>query len=515
MELAYDHITESLSKFIVNKYLKPCKLWPIIHPNYISYIGFIVSLQSFVYCMLGLPGYMLNFGISNFIACILDDIDGIVAREKGIGSDHGSVIDYGIDAVTFLMYAMCLPVLFPGCVYIEYISAFGLITSISSHIIHQLDPSKPLLIGLDDYGVNTVVSINLIFSILYTIFSSQFIYTVWYYYTLFNGLTIIGAPTLALYRITQTRNLLVTKQLGSLMVNIGFLITVMYNLDNIYIKMLLCTSTIVPFVQLAVTTTPSLIGKYDDLLTDTHICLLSVTCIFIFTSNTLFQYLAAGLGVYCIHFFVLVMKRAHSLSNGVPHFDAFQCALLKDITMCIFGLYPVVIRTVYNPSIANLGILCIMYTAINYFRSQVVVYTDGTFDTMRYEHMSYLKHIRTHFYPIKIRLTVGVNSDEYVTVCKYRPVQDEVVRMNTVKITGLADEVIRAPNTMTLKLMHDMKFDAVIHGDDFTLQNFENEIRESAISTTLVSPQYDLDLVNSHHFHIIPRTKIPEEHDSH
>jgi glycerol-3-phosphate cytidylyltransferase-like family protein len=110
--------------------------------------------------------------------------------------------------------------------------------------------------------------------------------------------------------------------------------------------------------------------------------------------------------------------------------------------------------------------------------------------------MSYLKRIRKYFYPLRIRLVVGVNTDEYVKSYKRDTVQKQGLRMETIKITGLADSVISAPDCMTFDLMNRMNFDMVVHGDDFTYKKF----RESEIKW------YDEKLVLSSHFTIIPRT---------
>ena len=118
----------------------------------------------------------------------------------------------------------------------------------------------------------------------------------------------------------------------------------------------------------------------------------------------------------------------------------------------------------------------------------ICVYTDMVADMFHYGHMSFLKKVRQHFGNQPIRLVVGLNSDSFVTSYKRHPIQTLEERMATVHISGLADEVVVAPNQMTLELAPDCGYRLVEqNGGDQGMW-------------------YDKSLVHSNKFILIPRT---------
>jgi cytidyltransferase-like protein len=133
------------------------------------------------------------------------------------------------------------------------------------------------------------------------------------------------------------------------------------------------------------------------------------------------------------------------------------------------------------------------------------VYTDMVADLPHFGHWNLLKRIRDHWKDQKIYLIVGINSDSYVQSYKRLPYMTQEERMHAISVTGLADEVIIAPNQMTLSLSNEMKFDFICHGDDVTMESFKIKWDKSTIEEQQ-NMFYDLDLINSGKYISMERT---------
>lgn len=78
-------------------------------------------------------------------------------------------------------------------------------------------------------------------------------------------------------------------------------------------------------------------------------------------------------------------------------------------------------------------------------------------------------------------------------------------RMHSIRETHLADEVIEAPNQMTLALANKMGFDYVCHGDDVTVESFKVNW-DKANQHQKDNMFYDWDLVGHGRYIAIPRS---------
>mmetsp|Transcript_13572 Transcript_13572/g.20372 ORF Transcript_13572/g.20372 Transcript_13572/m.20372 type:complete len:160 (+) Transcript_13572:152-631(+) len=100
------------------------------------------------------------------------------------------------------------------------------------------------------------------------------------------------------------------------------------------------------------------------------------------------------------------------------------------------------------------------------------VYADGVFDMFHLGHMSYLKRVRAQFSE-PIHLVVGVCSDETVEMYKRRPVLSYEIRVQTILMSGFADEVVEAPLRADAEFIERNQIDFVTHGSDWTEESVE------------------------------------------
>lgn len=94
-----------------------------------------------------------------------------------------------------------------------------------------------------------------------------------------------------------------------------------------------------------------------------------------------------------------------------------------------------------------------------------VVLCDMVADLFHYGHMSFIQKVRNYFEE-PIYLIVGI-VDNANNNYKRQPILSLEERIDTVKMSKLADEVITTPVIMTLEFISKYDIDYVAHGDDF------------------------------------------------
>ena len=98
---------------------------------------------------------------------------------------------------------------------------------------------------------------------------------------------------------------------------------------------------------------------------------------------------------------------------------------------------------------------------------EIRIWMDGAFDMMHYGHMNALRLARA----LGTKLVVGVNSDESITRCKGKPVNNERERITVMRSCKFVDEVIPdVPYVMNAEyinyILTELKIDYIVHGDD-------------------------------------------------
>jgi len=96
---------------------------------------------------------------------------------------------------------------------------------------------------------------------------------------------------------------------------------------------------------------------------------------------------------------------------------------------------------------------------------KTVVLCDMVADLFHYGHMSFIQKVRNHF-DREIYLIVGIVQDD-IGMYKRKPILTLEERIDTVKISKLADDVIITPVIMTCEFIDQYGIDFVAHGDDF------------------------------------------------
>lgn len=81
-------------------------------------------------------------------------------------------------------------------------------------------------------------------------------------------------------------------------------------------------------------------------------------------------------------------------------------------------------------------------------KAPLTVFTEGVFDLLHVNHMRLLRDARA----MGDRLVVGVTPDEDAAAYKRRPVMSLAERMETVRATGLADDVVECPTMFGARL---------------------------------------------------------------
>lgn len=101
------------------------------------------------------------------------------------------------------------------------------------------------------------------------------------------------------------------------------------------------------------------------------------------------------------------------------------------------------------------------------------VYVIGVFDLFHRGHVELLRKAKA----LGKRLIVAVNGDEMVASYKRRPFYDEIDRMEIVKACRYADEVFIIREFDNKQYIEDLKIDAIVHGDDWPVESYLEQIR--------------------------------------
>ncbi|EAN33111.2 Cytidylyltransferase family protein [Theileria parva strain Muguga] len=96
---------------------------------------------------------------------------------------------------------------------------------------------------------------------------------------------------------------------------------------------------------------------------------------------------------------------------------------------------------------------------------EVVVYTYGVFDLLHYGHARHFEYVKKMF--ARVKLIVGVLSDEDTVTCKGRLIQPLHIRAATLEHIKWVDEIVSpCPLELTQELIEKYRVDYVCHNDD-------------------------------------------------
>ena len=86
------------------------------------------------------------------------------------------------------------------------------------------------------------------------------------------------------------------------------------------------------------------------------------------------------------------------------------------------------------------------------YRDRKVVYTDGTFDLLHYNHMAFLRAARE----LGDYLLVGVVTDRLCQTYKREPILTQDERLRTVRELGIADEAFLLDGPFSAEVMEEI-----------------------------------------------------------
>jgi glycerol-3-phosphate cytidylyltransferase len=103
------------------------------------------------------------------------------------------------------------------------------------------------------------------------------------------------------------------------------------------------------------------------------------------------------------------------------------------------------------------------------------VYVIGVFDLFHRGHVEFLKQARA----LGENLIVAVNGDEMVTSYKRKPFYSETDRLEILKSCKFVDEAFIISEYDNKKYIEKYNIDAIVHGDDWEVNSYMEQIRVS------------------------------------
>ena len=100
------------------------------------------------------------------------------------------------------------------------------------------------------------------------------------------------------------------------------------------------------------------------------------------------------------------------------------------------------------------------------------VYVIGVFDLFHRGHVELLRQSKA----LGDKLIVAINSDEFVSRYKRKPVYSEIDRMEIVKATRFVDEVFISNDYDNKPYLEQYNIDAIVHGDDWERSSYLKQI---------------------------------------
>ena len=80
---------------VIVKALKPTPLTP----NQVTFISFLIGVAGAVFFALGKPVYFIWGGVLVQLSSVMDCVDGMLARARGISSEYGAYLDVFLDRI--------------------------------------------------------------------------------------------------------------------------------------------------------------------------------------------------------------------------------------------------------------------------------------------------------------------------------------------------------------------------------------------------------------------------------
>ena len=100
------------------------------------------------------------------------------------------------------------------------------------------------------------------------------------------------------------------------------------------------------------------------------------------------------------------------------------------------------------------------------------VYVIGVFDLFHRGHVELLRQSKV----LGDKLIVAINSDEFVSRYKRKPMYSEIDRMEIVKATRFVDEVFISNDYDNKPYLEQYNIDVIVHGDDWERSSYLKQI---------------------------------------
>ncbi|MFX0050415.1 MAG: CDP-alcohol phosphatidyltransferase family protein [Candidatus Hodarchaeota archaeon] len=148
----YDQIMKPLSEFFHLKLR--------LHPNHVSFIGFLIGLMAVALVLLGLWQIAL---VITVVSLLFDGIDGNIARMYGLESKTGEkleiIFDRSLEALLFLAFA----IVFNIDLMLAFLVIYSILIMTSLRDKTRFDPGLKRIALLLGFLINYETILNLVF----------------------------------------------------------------------------------------------------------------------------------------------------------------------------------------------------------------------------------------------------------------------------------------------------------------------------------------------------------------